>query len=163
MKHARPPTRTTIDSTEHKEHIMLRVLGDGENRHRVEDDSGTPIGWVRGRAVGFHGLASEEAALKAVVDASRALEGVLRTTYPGWPRYQPSRTRLRLVHDGAYEWITDGSAPLARLLRIRGETPTDGSFGLEFVLPSYASEGVAVVAAQALGRALLPHMLVERT
>ena len=137
---------------------MLRVLGDGENRHRLEAGDGTRVGWIRGRAVAFVGLPSEREAVRAAVPASRALNGVLRREYPGWPHYEPALEQLRLAHDGAYEWISDGTAPIARLLRPPADVPADSPFGLEFVLPSYASEGVAVAAAQALARALAPHI-----
>ncbi len=136
---------------------MLRVLGDGEGRHRIESADGVPLGWIRGRAIGFRGLPDETVAVRAAVAAVRALEAVLRREYPGWPRYEPRLDALRLVHDGAYEWISDGTAPIARLLRPGADAP-DERYGLEFVLPSYASEGLAVSAAQALARALAPHL-----
>lgn len=140
---------------------MLRVLGDGESRHRLEDRAGTHVGWIRGRTVGFHGLASEDAAMHAALSASQALDQVLRRTYPGWVRQHPKLEELRLVHDGAYEWFTDGTVPIARLLRIRTDMPRGSSFGVELVLPSYASEGVAITAAQAIGRALRSHIEIQ--
>jgi hypothetical protein len=32
---------------------MVRILADGEQRHRLEDADGNHIGWIRGRAVAF--------------------------------------------------------------------------------------------------------------
>ncbi|HYD52170.1 MAG TPA: hypothetical protein VEA99_06070 [Gemmatimonadaceae bacterium] len=140
---------------------MLSFHGDGENRHRVEAPGGTSIGWVRGRTVGFRGLSSEHEAIDAAVDASRALGAVLRRAFPGWPDHTPAARSLRLVHDGAHEWISDGRVPIARLLRVRGDASPERSYGLEFVLPSYASEGLALTAAQAIGGALLPRLAFE--
>jgi hypothetical protein len=51
------------------------------------------------------------------------------------------------VHDGALEWISDGTTPIARL----GRPPAAdgcGSYSIEFVLPSSATEAAAIQAAQ---------------
>ena len=135
---------------------MLRVMEMGEGLHRIEGPDGTVVGWIRGRTVAFRGFADVDATLDAASPASVALEKVLRRQYPGWPHYEVAREKLRLVHDGAYEWVSDGSAPIARLIR-----PADGAredFGLEFALPSYASEGVAIAAAHGLYIALAEHL-----
>lgn len=62
--------------------------------------------------------------------------------------------------DGAYEWIADGAHPLARL-HPPSNAGDRGLFALEFVLPSYASEGVAISVAQVLGHALRPYLVGE--
>jgi hypothetical protein len=89
------------------------------------------------------------------VAAWHALDLVLRRQYPGWPSYTPALDELQLVHDGAYEWFADGTAPIARLIRPQRRA-YDLTFGIELVLPSYASEGVAITAAHAVGAALVP-------
>src|SRR3712207_4190769 len=136
---------------------MIRILADGEQRHRLEDAEGRLIGWIRRRAVGFRGFASELHATTAAVDGWRALESVLRREYAGWPRFEPARDELRLVHDGAHEWISDGRTPLARLIRPPADGGGETSYAIEFVLPSYASEGVAIAAAQVVAKALEHH------
>ncbi len=136
---------------------MISVFADGENRHRLEDASGAEIGWIRGRVIGFRGLRTEEDARAAVVAAYPRFEAAMRQHFTGWPHVEVSMDRVRVVTDGAYDWFTDGSHPLARLHRPR--RPSDrGLFALEFVLPSYASEGVAMSVAQILGRALRDHL-----
>jgi len=80
---------------------------------------------------------------------------VLRRQYPGWPSYAPVLDEVKLVHDGAYEWFADGTSPIARLVRPQRRA-YDLTFGIELVLPSYASEGVAITAAHAVGAALAP-------
>ena len=132
---------------------MLRILSDGDDRYRLENDSNRHVGWINGRAIGFRGFATESAARDAAVVAWRALQLVLRRQYPGWPSYQPSLESLQLVHDGAYEWFADDTSPVARLIRPQRRA-WDVSFGIELVLPSYASEGVAIAAAHAIGGAL---------
>ena len=132
---------------------MLRVLGDGDARYRLENDADVQVGWINGRAIGFRGFVTESDAKAGAIAAWRALDQVLRRQYPGWPSYEPSLAELQLVHDGAYEWFTDGTAPIARLLRPQRRA-YDLTFGLELVLPSYASEGVAITAAHAVGAAL---------
>lgn len=132
---------------------MLRVLSDGDNRYRLENDDDVQIGWINGRAIGFRGFATEADAKEGALVAWRALDLVLRRQYPGWPSYSPALDELHLMHDGAYEWFADGTAPIARLVRPQRRA-YDLTFGIELVLPSYASEGVAITAAHAVGAAL---------
>jgi hypothetical protein len=136
-----------------QETTMLRVLSDGDDRYRLENDDDVQIGWINGRAIGFRGFATEDDAKEGAVAAWRALDLVLRRQYPGWPSYSPALDELELVHDGAYEWFADGTSPIARLIRPQRRA-YDLTFGIELVLPSYASEGVAITAAHAVGAAL---------
>jgi hypothetical protein len=135
---------------------MIRVIEDGERRHRLEDRSGRHIGWIRGHVVGFRGLPSERRAVDSAFVAWQALEGALGKHYFGWKQPPVSRDRLKLVHDGAYEWVSDGDIPLARLYRPPADMPQD-SFAIEVVLPSFASEGAAICVAQTLGTAIAPY------
>jgi hypothetical protein len=80
---------------------MLRVLSDGDDRYRLENDDDVQIGWINGRAIGFRGFATEGDAKEGAVVAWRALDLVLRRQYPGWPSYSPALDELVLVHDGA--------------------------------------------------------------
>lgn len=130
---------------------MLHVLPDGERRYRLIDDAGREVGWIRGRAVRFFGFVSEQEVMTAARKAWRALQTVLaRAVAHAADRALPRQ--LRLVHDGAYEWISDGTIPIARLYRPR---PFDGtSFSIELVVPVYADEEVAVSAAHAIAEAL---------
>lgn len=132
---------------------MLRVLSDGDDRYRLENEDDVQIGWINGRAIGFRGFATEGDAKEGAVAAWQALDLVLRRQYPGWPSYTPALDELQLVHDGAYEWFADGTSPIARLVRPQRRA-YDTTFGIELVLPSYASEGVAITAAHAVGAAL---------
>jgi hypothetical protein len=137
------------------EAIMLKILSDGDSRHRVEDSAGTQIGWIAGRTIGMRGFVTEDDARDATVAAWRAFDTALRQQFAGWPRYAPKLDQLRTVHDGAYEWFSDGSVPVARLLRPQRRA-YDQSFGIELVLPSFASEGVAIVAAHSVAMAVAP-------
>lgn len=145
---------------------MLRVLADGEDRHRIEDAAGREVGWVRGRVIGLCGFADEPRAIAAAAPAWRALDAVLRRTFAGWPRYAPAFDALHLIHDGIDEWLSDGHTRIALVMR----APQDSWHGashahghahgltLAFALPSYAHEGLAVSAAQLMGEAV--HALV---
>ena len=137
---------------------MVRALADGENRHRLEDADGRDIGWIVQRAIGFRGFGSEEGAMRATVDSWRALEAALQREYAGRPRREIVPEQLRLVHDGTGEWISDGRIPLARLLRLPDDSSGGGAFGIELQLPTYASEGVTIAAAQVVARALRDHL-----
>jgi hypothetical protein len=134
---------------------MLRIRNDGENRHRLEDSTGTAVGWIRGRAIGIRGFPTEAAARNATIAAWRALQSALRLQYPGWMAYEANLERLRAVHDGVYEWFHDGNVHLAQLLRPRARAEDD-TLGIELVLPSYASEGMAMTVGQAVARAAYP-------
>jgi hypothetical protein len=133
---------------------MLHVLADGDDRYRLEDADGSAVGWIRGRVIGLRGLPDERGTLSAAASAWRALDAVLRRTFAGWPRYAPAFDRLRLVHDGVDEWISDGDSAIARLVRTERTSSGAASLALEFELPSYAHAGLAITAAQAMGEAL---------
>ena len=133
---------------------MFRVLADGGGHHLLEDADGTPVGWIRGRTVGFRDIAGERQALAAAAAAWQALEIALHREFGGRPQPAPAVDQLRFAHVGEAEWITDGARSIARVHRhVPGATAYQ-SFGMEFELPSYAHEGTAIVAAQLMGRAL---------
>jgi hypothetical protein len=135
---------------------MLKILNNGDDKYDVQDSSGERIGWISGRSIGFRGFATETDAREGAVEAWRALDRVLRQHCAECPRHQPALDRLRTVHDGAYEWFYDGTAPIARLLRPQRRA-YDGSFGVEFVLPSSASQGVVIAAARGIATATAPY------
>lgn len=138
---------------------MFKVFIDGnDDRLRLEDPAGRKIGWIRGNTIGFGGLATEKAAVRAAVDAWRSLETTLERGYPGRARRQVNESNVELVHDGAYEWIADGLRPVARLLRPRTERNYEDSFALEFIAPSYATQHVTIAAAQAVWEVLSEHI-----
>ena len=140
---------------------MLKIISDGENRFRLESATGADIGWIRGRTIGFRGLPNESAAIRAGVEASRALESALQRQYPGRPVPEISKKGVRLVYDGAYEWIADGNRPLARVLRPAPPPYEDDSFGIELQVPSYATHHVAISAANAVWKAVGPLLEVD--
>ena len=135
---------------------MLKILSDGADKHRVEDATGTNIGWIHGRTIGYRGFATVDDARDAAVAAWRAFDKALRQQYAGWPHYEPQLEQLGVMHDGVHEWFHDGTAPIARLLRPQPRA-YDYSFGIELAVPSYASEGVAIVAAQSIAMAIAPY------
>jgi hypothetical protein len=162
---------------------MISVLADGESCYRLQDPTGADVGWIRGRAIGFHGPWSEAQAIAAAAAGWPTFQCMLQRTFAGWPKPAVALDRLRVVHDGAYEWVSDGRVPVARLDRatssaaafefVRDAEPADthgaddaadtirlgaGRLAIQFVLPTFASEGVAISIAQVLGNALAPHL-----
>ena len=132
---------------------MLHVLPDGERRYRLIDGDGREVGWIRGRAVRFFGFLSEQDMVTAARNAWRALQTVLaRAVGRAADGGGTLPRQLRLVHDGAYEWISDGVIPVARVFRPRPSI--ESSMALELVIPAYADERVAVAAAHAIADAL---------
>ena len=130
-----------------------KLVSLGDRKHRLETASGRVLGWIHGHAVRLSGLGDEKEALTWAPSLRLALDDALAREYP--ERYEPVRdfSNLRLVHDGAYEWIAAGDVPLARVHRPSPGRADDG-FALEFVLPSYASEDVAIAAATILATTL---------
>jgi hypothetical protein len=133
---------------------MLSVHADGEYSYRLENEAHAQVGWIRGRAIGFGGIRSVEHALPIALAGARALHAALRREHPGWPHAAPALECLRLVHDGAYEWISDGTMPVARLVRAVPDAPARAPLGIEFVLPTFATDGLAITVAQSMARAL---------
>jgi hypothetical protein len=135
---------------------MLKILDRGDDKYDVEDSSGTKIGWISGRSIGFRGFVTEADAREAAVVARWALDRVLSQHCAEWPRHEAALDRIRTVRDGAYEWFYDGTAPIARLLRPQRRA-YDGSFGIELVLPSSAGHGVTTAAARRIASATAPY------
>jgi len=123
---------------------MVMILEDGVNRHRLEDAEGKQVGSVRNGTIRLYGLTSKEDAIVAAMMVWETLDAALAREFPGRRRYRPVLRRLRVLHDGAYDWIADGLKPLARLLRVPMDRASDDRWAIEFVLPSYASEGAAI-------------------
>ena len=128
---------------------MLTVLSDGDGKYRLEDSTGTLVSWINGRTISVRGFRTERAARDAAIAGWRALGESLRQEFAGWPEYEPVLDRLHAVHDGAYEWFYDGTTAIARLMRPRTRA-FDSTFGIEFVLPSYATDGAVIAAAQSV-------------
>jgi hypothetical protein len=135
---------------------MLRVFSEGDDVFRLENEAGTHIGTIRGRAISFRGFPSETSARDAAVAAWRAMNDALRREYPSWPHYELVPERLGTTHDGAYEWFYDGTKAIARLMR-PAQVGRERGFAVELVLPSYASEGVAITASHGMSRAVAPY------
>jgi hypothetical protein len=135
---------------------MLRVFSEGDDVYRLEDATGSHVGTIRNRTISFRGFATERDARAAAIAAWRAMTDALRREYPSWPRYELVLDRLTTTHDGAYEWYYDGTMAIARLRRPR-RVDHESSFGVELLLPSYASEGVAITAAHGMARAVAPY------
>ena len=134
---------------------MFSIIGDGERKYRIMLGDEVAVGWLSDRAVGFRGMKSEAIAREAAIAAWLAMDGVLSNHYAGWPRREPRFDQIRITHDGAYEWFHDGTIPIARLLRPHRRA-FNATFGIELVLPSYATEGVGVAVAQSIAMAIVP-------
>ena len=134
---------------------MLTVLSDGDGKYRLEDAAGRLESSINGRAITHRGFRTERAARDAAIAGWQALGEALRQAFAGWLEYTPVTDRLRVVHDGAYEWFYDGTTAIARLLRPqRGD---DGTLGIQFLLPSYATDGIVISAAHKTTFAVAPY------
>ena len=134
---------------------MFNIIGDGERKYRIMLGDEVAVGWLTDRAVGFRGMKTETVAHEAAIAAWQAMDAVLTNHYAGWPRREPRFDQMRLAHDGAFEWFHEGTTPIARLLRPHRRA-FNATFGIELVLPSFATEGVGVAVAQSVARAIVP-------
>jgi hypothetical protein len=139
---------------------MIAIIKDGENRYRIVDGKGAELGWIRGRALRFDGFRTDDAVMDAALRAWRALQSALRHEEVQARRHAPRLGRLRLVHDGAYEWISDGQIPVARLFRPPADAGPEATFAIELLLPSYASEALVMTAAREIAEAVRQHAAV---
>jgi hypothetical protein len=134
---------------------MVAVLAHGEHAYRLVNGAGQDVGWVRSRTIGFGGFHTDAAARSAAVDGARVLASCLKREFGVTHLDVSDRPRARITRDGANEWIVDGPVRLARLLRIAGDGH-DPELAIEFQLPSYATDAVAINAAQIVYGVLSP-------
>ena len=136
---------------------MLSIFDAGDESFRLVDRHDQDVGWIRGSALGFDGFAAEADAVAAAVAGSAALFAYLERLTGASLAAPPASGRVRLTHDGAYEWVTRGKALLARLYRPELDHPVRRrrrTFGVEFVLPSYVKSGAAISASQVVHNAI---------
>lgn len=138
--------------------MMVRALADGDDRHRLEDEDGRDFGWIVRRSIGFRGFGTEMRATRAALDSWVALEASLNREYAGRPKREVRAERLHIVRDESGEWIVDGEIRVARLQRVPDDPSRVPEYAIELQLPSYASEGVTIAAAQVVARAIHPHL-----
>ena len=131
---------------------MLNVFETGDGSFRLASQRDEDVGWIRGDALGFGGIPTEADAIAAAVAGNQALTGYLERTLGASYPAPPTTGRVKLVHDGAYEWVARGAVPLARLYRPVGDTRP--GFGVEFVLRSYVKEGALISLAQIIHHAI---------
>jgi hypothetical protein len=146
---------------------MFSVRAEGSGRYRLEDGTGTEVGWIRGRSIGFRGLHSDAEAIGAASAGWRTLQSALRRAHAAWPSPSVDWEHLRFVHDGAYEWISDGVVPLARLHRttrmaahdrdaLGSTSRSNRPLAVEFLVPSSIDGDAMIPLAHALWHDLAP-------
>ena len=124
---------------------MLQILPQGDDVYHLVESGSRHIGWIRGAAIRIGAFATERQAITGALHGARVLDAYLRG---GPTRRTPpadgvgddigadeiadagapgrgARPDVRLVHDGAYEWIVVGRRPLARLIRPRAPRVVD--------------------------------------
>jgi hypothetical protein len=136
---------------------MVAVLAYGEDTFRLVNAAGRSVGWIRPGTITFGGFVSEKGARTAALDGARAFASCLKREFGVAHLELSDRPRVRTVRDGADEWVVDGRVRVARLLRVESERGRD-QFAIEFLLPSYATDAVAINAAQAVYRVLSPDL-----
>lgn len=126
---------------------MIAVMAHGDNAFRLVDGAGRDVGWVRSKTIGFGGFPSEHAAHAAALDGGRALARCLKREFGVAHAEFSERPRTRTVRDGDAEWIAAGKVRIARLLRGENGKSDSHELAIEFRLPPYASDAVAINAA----------------
>lgn len=152
---------------------MFSVLAEGPRRFRLENGTGSNAGWIRGKSIGFRGLRNDAEAIVAASAGWRTLQSLLHGEGAARPRQKVDWEHLRFVNDGAYEWVSDGRMPLARVYRtghgtvrtgddVAGAGGSKPELAIEFVVPTWMSDESVIPLAHALWHALAP-LLGETT
>lgn len=136
-----------------------KLVSEGDAKYRLEDQWGEMVAWARGHLVGVNGFFSVAESMAAVPILVHAVDEVLEKEYLRRRLPDVDYDMMRLVHDGAYEWIAVGAIPLARLHRPRCTVPPNDSFAIELVLPSSATEVTVVSAALAIADRRRKHVM----
>lgn len=105
---------------------------------------GRSFAWIRGATIRVGGFDTEPEAIDAALHGGDLLDAWrIPNAADDAARAPATAPVVRLVHDGAYQWIVRGRRPLARLLRPSGPRARDGNapahdgarYALEFVIP----------------------------
>lgn len=138
--------------------LSIFEYGDGRYRFYHGDQE---IGWVEGRAVGFVGFDTEEAAIRAATVGYDGLTSWLARQSRDAPAPR-GRSRLVARTEGGARKLTLGGVAIGAVVsgwESRGVT--DGSFGFELWLPPRI--GAALSAAQVVHYALARHRQLRGT
>ena len=135
---------------------MVAVIGSEEDSFRLVNKAGHDVGWIRPRRIGFGGFITEHGARAAALEGACALASCLKREFGVANLELSDRPRVRIVRDGANEWVVDGRLRVARLLRVERERERNHAFAIEFLLPPYATDAVAINAAQIVYGVLSP-------
>jgi len=134
--------------------MTLNIFEYGDGRFRLFHGD-REVGWVEGRAIGFVGFDSEEAAVDAATAAYDALSGWLARQ----SREQPTlrrRRRLGIRVGNGERHLTLGGVTIGRVVSgLDDRLATHGSYGFELMLPPRV--GAALSAAQVIDQALGQH------
>jgi hypothetical protein len=134
--------------------MSLTIFEYGDGRYRLRHGE-QEIGWVEGRAVGFVGFDTEQAAVRAATVAYDALSGWLARQSREAPAPR-GRGRLVVRTEAGERQLTLGGVAIGGLVSGWDDHGlTDGSFGFELRLPLRI--GAALSAAQVIHHALTRH------
>ena len=128
---------------------MLAVIAHGEDAFRLVDATGRAVGWVGPKTIGFGSFVSVDAAHAAALDGARALVRCLKREFGVAHMELNENPRARTIRGADAEWIADGQVRIARLLHTEnGQGYRQDCFAIEFQLPPYANDAVAINAAR---------------
>lgn len=133
----------------------LRVFDD-DNGFILLNDSDVPVGWIRGRDLGFGYFGSEQESMIAARGGYDALAGWVARLGRSRPLPPLGTGKLRVTRDGDEAWITDRSNRVARLVRpvLPGAEPDD-QLGIELQLPAGVGAVAAIGGAQVVYSAIV--------
>jgi len=133
---------------------MLAILAHGDDAFRLVDSMGRDVGWIRPKTIGFGSFGSEDAAAAAALEGARTLVRCLKREFGVVHLDLSDRPRVRTVRRADGDWIVDEQVRLARLLRVESRDGRGHEFAIEFELPRYANQAVAINLAQIVYGAL---------
>jgi hypothetical protein len=133
---------------------MLALLAHGDDAFRLVDSTDRDVGWIRQKTIGFGRFVSEDAAAAAALDGARTLVRCRKREFGVVHLDLSDRPRVRTMRRDDAEWIVDEHVRLARLLRVTSPDGRGQEFAIEFRLPRYANQTVAINLAQIVYGAL---------
>ena len=132
----------------------LNVFAEDEAIFALQDHDGAVIGSIRGEVITFMGFDDVADAVQGARKGGPAFVRAMCGVVGRAPLPAPDTTRLELLYDGAFEWISDGTLLLARLIRPSTADRGRGSYGVAFVMPASTSDAHVIAVAHAVYDAL---------
>jgi hypothetical protein len=136
--------------------MSLQVYGDAGGGFRLHRQD-RQVGWVEGKAVGFRGFSSGDAALSAANAAYEAFRGWLEKERH-IEQASGRKRALRIKREGSQTVLALDGASIGRIIPFgNNEVTGEADFGFELHLPPQVGAVAGISAAQVIHNAIRAH------